>query len=87
MAIDYRDLTKDENFWRTEKDISKKAQIHIKELSQIVPFDTFKLSPKTYDVRNQNGGGDGGGTVAKASQKQTITTSKNQKGKAVAAPA
>lgn len=45
MAIDYRDLTKDENFWKTEKDITRQAQNHIKELSKIIPFDSFKLSP------------------------------------------
>lgn len=55
MHVDYRDLTKDENFWRVEREITKQAQIQIQELKKIKPYDYFRLAPQSYDVRNNEG--------------------------------
>jgi hypothetical protein len=51
MYTDYRKLTNDEFFWRQEKEITKYAHEHIRELAKIKPFDFFKLAPQTYDIR------------------------------------
>jgi hypothetical protein len=45
MYVDYRDLTKDENFWKAENDITKFAMLHLKELKKVQPYDFHKLSP------------------------------------------
>lgn len=77
MYVDYRQLNADDNFWKTEKEITKFAYQHIKELKRLKPFDFFKLAPQTYDVRgdgqDQDAGGgakgkkaDGGGGPPKA---------------------
>ena len=59
MYVDYRQLNADENYWKTEKEITRFAYQHIKELKRLKPFDFFKLAPQTYDVRGneqQEGG-------------------------------
>lgn len=45
MYVDYKDLTKDENFWKNENDITKFAILHLKELKAVKPYDFHKLSP------------------------------------------
>jgi hypothetical protein len=54
MAADYRDLTKDETFWKTEKEITKYAFEHINQLATIKAFDFFKLSPENYNVKEED---------------------------------
>ena len=45
MYVDYKDLTKDENFWKQENDITKFAMLHMKELKELNTYDFHKLKP------------------------------------------
>lgn len=60
MYVDYKDLTKDDNFWKQENDITKFAMLHLKELKNLNVYDFHKLSPQTYDVRGTENEGVGG---------------------------
>ena len=64
MYADYRKLTNDENFWKTEEEIAKFAREHIRELGKIKPFDFFKLAPQTYDIRGNKDAEAGDGKKA-----------------------
>lgn len=52
-------MTKDENFWKTEKEITKFALLHLAELRKISPYDFHNLEPQTYDVRKTDNAVDG----------------------------
>jgi hypothetical protein len=75
MYVDYRDLTKDENFWKNENDITKFAMLHLKELKKVQPYDFHKLSPQTYDIRNneQDNKADNGGPKSEAPAKKATS--------------
>ena len=45
MAIDLKDLNKDNNFWKEEEMIRQKALEHLRELKRIKVFDFHKVAP------------------------------------------
>ena len=51
MAIDAKDLTKDQNFWNTERLIQESAYSHIMQLKKLKPYDYHKIQPQTYDLK------------------------------------
>jgi len=51
MAIDLKDLNKDNNFWKEEEMIQQKALEHLRELKRIRTFDFHKVAPQTYDLK------------------------------------
>ena len=51
MAIDAKDLTRDNNFWKTEQEIQQRAIQHIRDLKKLKPYDYHKIQPQTYDLK------------------------------------
>ena len=50
MQIDARELTKDEKFWETEKEIQANAAKYITQLKDINPYDLHKIGTSAYEI-------------------------------------
>ena len=76
MAIDYKDLTRDKNFWKTEAEIADKALFYLKQLQRLKPFDYHKIQPQTYDMKLM--GDPGAAKKRKGADEKTIQKKKTK---------
>jgi hypothetical protein len=88
MAADYRDLNRDETFWKTEKQITQVARGFIHELAAIKAFDFFRVKPESYNVKEDDTGTDQKAATAVPSKVEKAAKGKGGKGsKSAKAPA
>lgn len=50
-TIDAKQLAKDKGFWKAEAEIHEKANVYLRYLSRLKPYDVHKIQPQTYDLK------------------------------------